>query len=197
MIYRHFALTPVSTGGTTELPVSLADVKAACRLSSTGTDEDSFLSGKILTAARVIEGASNRAMLRKQYDFVLDRAPGCGYIKLPVAPLVSVDSIVGIDTDGAETTLSTAAYTADTASEPGRVLLNSGYAWPSGLRDYAALRVRFTAGYSTQASGIPDPLRTAVEQFVAHLYEHRGDGSMEFPPVVERLLADFLLPEAS
>lgn len=194
---RHYAIALVSTGGSTELPVSLAAAKIACRLDSTSTGENDFLTGRILTAASVLERESNRAFLRKQYDLVLDRTPCESVLKMPIAPLVSVESIVGIDRDGTETPLSSDAYTVDTISEPGRVILNSGYSWPSGIRDYAGIRARFTAGYSSEAIGIPDPLRTAVEQFVASLYEHRGDGSMELPPVVERLMAEFMLPEAS
>lgn len=194
---RGYGLVPVSTGGTTELPVSLADLKDACRLDSTGTADDAFLSARCFTAAAILERESNRSFLRKQFDLTLDGAPCERYIKVPVSPLVSVQSIVGIDVDGAETTLSTSAYTVDVSREPGRILLNSGYSWPSGLRSYASMRVRLTAGYSTSESGIDDPLRTAIGQFVAHFYEHRGDGDIPVPQAVRDCMAEYLLPEAS
>ena len=35
--------------------------------------------------------------------------------------------------------------------------------------------VRFTAGYSTSSTGVPEGVKAEVKQLIAALYEHRGD----------------------
>lgn len=197
MIPRSWAISAVTTGATTEEMVSLADAKSVTRLDSTSTGDDAYLS-MLIPAGRVyMEIGGNIATLRRQYDMVMDAVPGGDALKIPKTPLVSVDQVVGINSTGGETALSTDAYAVDVVSKPGRLLLNPGYSWPTGLREYAGFRVRFTAGHSTAAAGIPDPLRLANLQYIAHFYEHRGDGDAPLPPSVEELLGDFYMPEAS
>lgn len=193
---EYQAIAPVSTGGTTEEVVSLAEAKLATRLDSTSTGEDGLLSMFIGTGRADIEREGNISLLQKQFDLVRDCVPSRNYLKIPMSPLVSVDAVVGIDSTGGETALSTDAYTIDRVSQPGRLILNSGYSWPSGIRDVAGFRVRFTAGHSTSADGVPDPLRVANLKYVAHLYEHRGDGNAPYPSDIFETIAQFMFPEA-
>lgn len=192
----HWALQAVSTGGTTEEPVSNADALATLRLESSSTEE---LTGYIAAARLKLEKRSRRAFLRQQFDYAVDRIPLDGILKLPLAPLVSVESITGYDVDGTPTVMSSSEYVVDTLSEPGRVALNQGASWPSNLRDTNGLIVRFTAGYSTGAAGVPMPIIEALKQLLVTMYEHRGEGVGEIPvpPLVDFLLEDFVLEDVA
>lgn len=196
-VAQRWALAPVSTGGTTELPVSLADLKQAMRIDvTTSTGEDDLISGYGRTAAARLENEYRVVVLRKQFDLALDLPPAEPVVNLPMSPLVSVDRISSIDRDGVETAMSSSGYYVDAISQPGRVGLMPGFSWPSSLRDAAGLVIRFTAGASTSASGVPDPMATAVKQLAAFLYERRGDEPSELPRQIHDLMADYLVPEA-
>lgn len=193
----HFALTPVSTGGSTFEPVTLEEAKRSLRIDPTVTDDDDDIARLIRTARTKIENAYRQIIPRREFDFFLDASPCDRVIRLPFGPLASVTSIVGFDRDHVETTVSSSAYYADTASLAGRIVLNSDASWPSNLRDANGIRCRVILGHSTSAAGVPDPMRDAVLQLVAFLYEHRGEGAGAFamPPQVDELMAEYYIPE--
>lgn len=195
----HWALQPVSTGGTTEEPVSVADAKLALRIDSTSTQDDGLIAGLITAARTKLENRTRRLFLRRQMDYALDRTPLACAFKLPCAPLVSVESVTSYDTDNAATVMPSTGYLVDTLSEPGRVALNSGGSWPSGIRDTNGIVVRFTAGYSTAAAGVPTPLIEAIKQLMVTMYEHRGEGVGEIPipPLVDLLIEDYILEDVA
>lgn len=203
----HWAVVPVSTGGSTGELVTAAELRPHVRLGALTTEaldiaEDNVLEGKIAAAVRRLEGRLQRDFLRKQYDAVIDRFPcDASPIRLPRWPLVSVQSVTSYDRDGVATVLSTAAYFVDTYSEPGRLCLNSGYTWPSSTRDQVGGVIRFTAGHGTDALGVPDPLLEAVRKLATELYETREAASLgnsvnePLPYGVEELVGEFERPE--
>ncbi len=156
-----------------------------------------------IPAARVkIERRTERSLLRNVFDQAISRFPCDGSpIRLLRSPLVSVASVTSYGTTGGATVLSTDAYFVDTYSEPGRLCLQSGYTWPSGTRDQVAGVIRFTAGYSTDASGIPDPLKEAVRKLATELYENREASSLgnsvnePLPYGIEELVQDYIFVE--
>jgi uncharacterized phiE125 gp8 family phage protein len=54
----------------------------------------------------------------------------------------------------------------------GRVRLKSGYTWPTH-RGFASLIIEFKVGYGDAASDVPDGLKQALLQLVAHFYTER------------------------
>jgi uncharacterized phiE125 gp8 family phage protein len=197
----HIAIVPVSTGSSTGVVLSAADLRDHLRLPT--STEDALLEGKIAAALRKIESRIEGPLLRAQYDQAIDRFP-CGLepILLRRSPGVSVDRVTSYGTTGGATVLSTDAYFLDTYSVPPRLCLNSGYTWPTGTRKYVAGVIRFTAGYSTSASsGIPDPLVEAMKKLATELYENREASSLgnsvnePLPFGVEELLSEFVQPE--
>lgn len=89
-------------------------------------------------------------------------------IDLPMPPIVSISSIKTYDRSNTVSTLSTAAYTLDTA---GRVYLNNGYNWPTDLRDQNSVAIRYTAGWGYTA--IPLPIKNAIRMYTAAMYDCR------------------------
>ncbi|NIP96558.1 MAG: hypothetical protein GWO24_25240, partial [Akkermansiaceae bacterium] len=83
-------------------------------------------------AARTLaEQVQGRALITQTWDLTLDGWPAKGYFELPRAPLQSITSIKYYDEDDTEATVDSGTYFVDIASEPGRVVLNSGESWPS------------------------------------------------------------------
>lgn len=197
----HWAVSPVSTGGSTQEPLSVDEMRLHLRVGS--DTDDVTIAAKLKSARARIEGRTSRRYIRQQLDLGVDRFPCDGSpIRLPVMPLVSVDRITYYDTDGTSQDFGSSGWFVDTFSEPGRVCLKSGYAWPTGVRDQLAGVLRFTAGYTTNpAQGIPDPLIEAQRKLATELYENREAASLgnsmnePLPYGLEELLSDYVLPE--
>jgi uncharacterized phiE125 gp8 family phage protein len=196
----HWGLAAVSTGASTDEPLSVADLRGHIRF---GSDTDDFVIAQKITAARQrIERRTLRACLRAQFDLAFDRFPCDGRpIRLPRLPLVSVDTVTSYSLTGTPTVMSSSGYFIDAYSEPGRLCLKSGYTWPTATRDQVGGVIRFTAGYSTTpASGIPDPLVEAIRKLVTEHYENRevvaiGNIVSTLPLGYDEMLSEYLLPE--
>ena len=201
----HVAIVPVSTGTSTDEPVSVGSLLAHLRLgtSSEASAADQVLVAEKNTAARKrIEARTERSLLRNPFDQAIDRFPGDGSpIRLLRSPLVSVASVTSYNTTGGATVLSTDAYYVDTFNEPGRLCLHAGYTWPTATRGALGGVIRFTAGYSTDAAGIPDPLKEAVRKLATDLYENREASSpgtsvpAPLPFGIDDLIQDYIFVE--
>lgn len=191
-------------------PVSEDDMKDHLRL--TGLDvQDALLQAAIDGATQYFQDATRQQLVTASYAWKFDAFPGagippswaagrCGRIVhaddlaliVPLPPLVSVASIQYLDTTGASQTLSSAAYTVDTASKPGRIVLNQGYAWPATIQQANAVTVTFTAGYGS-ASSVPPLLRQGIKLLAAHWYENReaaSDRKFEALPMALQSIID-------
>lgn len=184
-------------------PISLAEVKAHCRISI--DDDDGLLAGYILAARQHLEGETRRAFLTQTWDLTLDccwpRERIGGQLKrrivLPRPPVQSVTSIKYIDTNGVEQTLAADQYKL-AKSGTGEWLIEPAYGvtWPSVRNEMAAITVRFVAGYGGATTGnLPEPLRQAMLLLVGHFNENReavaaGDFT-ELPLAVSSLVFPF------
>jgi len=154
-----------------EEPITLAEAKAQCRIDS--DDEDALLTGYIRAARRVAERISRRALITQTLELVLDGFPAHREIELPRPPLQSVVSVTYTDRDENEHALDSGSYLVDADSEPGRIVLKSGYSWPSDtLQSANGVRVRFVAGYGG-AEDVPEEYKLGVKLLVGHYYENR------------------------
>jgi hypothetical protein len=78
-----------------------------------------------------------------------------GEIKLKRPPLVSVQDIWFIGTDGRPRTLNPGQdFVVDVASQPGRIRPIPYTVWPLTLHVPAAVAIRFTAGYAPNSDGV-------------------------------------------
>lgn len=144
-------------------PVSLEDMKNYLRVDV--TDDDVLISNLIKTARDYIERITNRSIVLKRYEYILDDFPN-GHIQLPRPPLVSVEQLTYKTIDGTEMLYSD--YIVDVEGEPARIIAPNG--WPSeSLYPVNAVKVTYQAGYSQ----IPESLKHAIFMLVAHWYENR------------------------
>lgn len=165
------------TASTNE-PVTLTEAKLWLRLDEHDVTEDPLITSLVTRARQRWEDVSQRAALVQTFDYAMDDTPRYD-VTLPKAPLVSVTSIKGYQTTDADDSgglaMSTSGYYVDTISEFGRVMPLSAFTYPTATREINATIIRFTAGYSTSSTGVPEDVKTEIKQLVASLYEHRGD----------------------
>jgi uncharacterized phiE125 gp8 family phage protein len=93
--------------GPAELPITLADARAQCRVTS--TSEDARLLAMIYAATEWGENLTARRLITQTWDLYLDAFP-CDEIRAPYAPLRSVTSISYVDLAGVTQTLATSEY---------------------------------------------------------------------------------------
>ena len=199
----------------TSEPVSLQEAKTHLRVDY--SDQDIEISSLISAARSYCEQFQHRAYVSQQWQLVLDsfpdgRPPSSLYalyshapvsyrdfkdhIIIPLAPVISIDSVKYYLTDNTEMTMTPSTqYFVDNVSEPGRICLPYMVPWPmTVLRPENGVIINFTAGYSpvTACPFLPQ-LKAAILLMIGHLYEHREEvtsGAMlsNIPTGVEALL---------
>ena len=137
----------------------------------------------IAAARESCEEYQNRAYLTQTWELWLDCWPPI--ITIPRPPLQSIESIKWYDTANVEHTIEAADYFADVNSEPGRVLMNPGKSWPSGIRPASGICITFKAGH-TEAAKVPRRVRQAILLLVAEWYLNREATSLTGKGGVEK-----------
>lgn len=194
-----YVITPAST-----YPVSASELKAFLRV--TGSDDDTMIANMIAAATDAVEQFIGRKLIATTMGLWLDGfgqfddeaflalgegihdgseqqfMRGCSEIYLPINPVASVTSIKTYDKANTESTLSSSAYSLDTN---GRIYLNSGYSWPTDLRDKNAVLVTYVAAYSS----VPASIKQAVTALAAQMYECRG--ACDMPDTCKAMLAQY------
>lgn len=154
-----------------EEPVTTSEAKSHLRIDI--ADDDTLISGYITAARLMVEDAMRVKLITQTWDFLLDKWPGSGCIKLPYPPLQSVTSIKYYDEDDTEYTFSTSSYRVSTKSFPGRIVLRDSAAWPSTtLREVEGIAIRAVVGYGS-ASAIDERVKNCIKLLVGEMYENR------------------------
>lgn len=182
------------TSAPAEEPVSLAELKAWCRVDF--DNDDALLTSLGVAARGMVERLCGRQLVTASWRLTLDTFPYPGgwqfleapslfpdpnQILLPKAPLQSVASVEWYDFGNTLNTLATTVYDVDAAHDPGRIMLAMGQVWPVVRLRPAAVRVNFTAGYGA-ASAVPEEFKMAIRFAVNFWYENRGEEAKELPP---------------
>lgn len=151
-------------------PLTLAEVKAYCRVDSSA--EDSLITSMLYAATAAAEKETGRSLLPQVWDLTLDKFPSA--FELTRAPVVGVVSIIYTDTTGASQTLDPSMYVLDTSDGFGTAYVVPTFSteWPSTQEQINAVRVRYSAGY-TDAATVPEPIKNWIKAQVAAMYENR------------------------
>ena len=120
-------------------------------------------------------------------------------INLGTFPVNSITSIVYVDTNGANQTLSVNDYVLDTFSKPAQIVLAYDKNWPAVRNQPNAVTVTFQAGFTGNTSPvtnvIPKALRQAMLLTITDLYENRGaigsKQNYEIPIMAQYLMAPY------
>jgi len=180
--------------------VTLAEAKAHLRIEPDFTGHDATLTTFALAATQWVENETRQQLVTRQYRLTLDAFPQCREIKLPRAPLQSVESVKYLY-GGSDQSLDASAFTADpSGSKPGRITLNAGYAWPHADDAANAIRVTFNTGYGI-AADVPQILKQCVLLMTGHFFENREaaiDRRIDtIPLAVESIILQHAFPEAA
>lgn len=189
------------------LALDLTKTKAYLRVD--GTDEDTVIQTMISAATRIIEDYLSLKVISQTCDVIMDQFPMThnelwfdGTQELPISavtsmkrnivmPIGNVTSIVSFKTysDDTEFTHTLSDYIFDTDGKLCRFALKLGGFWPvTILRGLNGIKVRVVAGW-TDETAVPQDISQAIKEFVAHMYENRGDQKeMVMPPHVSALL---------
>jgi uncharacterized phiE125 gp8 family phage protein len=176
-----------------EEPVTDAEVTGHLRISGGG---DPLIAALIITARQRAELYTELAFISRSFGVYLDKFPS-GALRIPCAPLVSVESVKYFDGNNVEQTLDPSSYYVDSKSKPGRIAPVSS--WPATYARPNAVSIEVTAGFGTIVN-VPQVIKQAMLLMIGDMYENREEtstgsnmaGSM-MPITAEMLLRPFRL----
>lgn len=134
-----------------------------------GSYDDALIDVDLASAVEVVERGAGVGFFGATWEWTADAFPD-GDIELDFGPIFSVTSIIYIDADSAEQTLSSGAYTFDGAPNLGAISVVDS--WPETAEQANAVRVLFVAGRGI----IPAPISRAVRMMMATGYDDRENG---------------------
>lgn len=162
----------LSEAGGGSFPVSLSDMKLHLKVEQDA--DDTLITTLISAATSYCQDFQHRAYITQTRIDNYDRFPRWFPVSYP--PLISVTSIVYIDTNGDQQTLAADQYRVDNVSEPGRITPAFSVSWPATRDVTNAVILTYSAGYG-DAVDVPTRVKAAIKLLVAHWYEHREDVS--------------------
>lgn len=154
--------------------VLLAEVKEHMRIDS--ADEDTYLSALVAASERMIEAVTGLSLISRTYNLYtgdsIDRNKRS--VRMPVRPVIDINSIHIIGSDGSETLLPDSAYSLEKGLSP-TLSFNNSENWFSLLGPPAKLRINVMAGFGDNWNTVPANIRQALLLLITSLYFSRGD----------------------
>jgi len=192
--------------GPTQAPISRIEAKEHLRLDD--DVDDSQVRSYIQAATDWAENYTGRFLISRSCRMMLDGAREIeailwegtrtgpsnvtytDHIELAATPVLSVESVKYYSDDDTESTWAASNYYVDIYSEPAKIILRDGGTYPSDLRAANGIEINFTAGYGSSPNSVPEAIRVAILQYMAFLYEHRGDyeAGTQPPSIIRTLL---------
>lgn len=166
-------IVTASTGS----PITLESIKDHLRIERGETVYDDELRGMRSAAVEMAQNITGRKLMSETWRLHLDDWPDEEYIELPYSPLQTVGStgIVYTNSTSGSTTFGSTAWSADTVSEPGRIVLDNDEDWPTDiLHQNNPIAIDFDCGYSATSS-IPQSIIHACKLMIGHWFEQRED----------------------
>ena len=160
---------------TAALPV--AELRAHLRLGSgfelaAEASEDAALAGFLRAAIAAVEARTGKVLLTRRFRMRIEDWRDAEAQPLPLAPVLSVESVVIDDGYGLATTLPAADLRLVPDNQ--RPLLRPAGALLPVVPDRGFVTIVFTAGFGASWSAVPPDLAQAVILLAAQYYEDRG-----------------------
>lgn len=168
-------------------PFTIEEAKQHLRVDH--DDDDEIIEVYMAAATSAIDGPYGllkKAVIAQTWEVAFDAFP-TAEIRLPLMPLLTLDSVKYVDEAGDLQTVDPSAYEVDTFSDYGWVVPTDS--WPTPMATINAVTVRWTAGSTV----CPPDIRAAMLLMLGHLYQNReavgGAAAHEVPLGVKALCA--------
>lgn len=158
------------------MPVTMDEARAWLRLGA--ANEDALVERLIGAVTNMCEAFTGQWLLARDGAEVLTVRRQTA--RLAARPVVAVDMVARIDTDGDDVVLDPADYRVDIADGLAAVTV-------AGATDGTRLRVAYRAGMAEAAADVPAAIRHGMLRMVQHLYEARDDAKVDPPAAVAAL----------
>jgi uncharacterized phiE125 gp8 family phage protein len=152
--------------------------------------EDTLITNLLQSARQAAERYLNQALITQTITEKLDRLSS-PIIYLSVSPVISVSSFQYQDGNNVTQTFDSNYYVVDTFEKPARIALSSGKTWPTLYGNINDVTITYTAGYSTESSGVPAQIKQAILLMVTDAYDNRQDYVKKLPTASEYLLDQY------
>lgn len=176
-------------------PVTLAEARLQVKADDSVTADDTLITAQIVAARQLAENETGRSLITQTWRLTLDEFPD-GPIRLERPPLISVESVQYVDTNGVTQTMSASDYIVDTTHVHGEIALAYNESWPDTRDQRNAVTVNFTTGYG-DASAVPGAIKAAILLTIGDLYANRETsivGTIRTEnPAAKALLAPYCL----
>ncbi len=176
------------TTAAAEAVFNISDAKAWLKMDT--SEDDALISGLVSAATQMAQNYLSQAFVTQTITETFDawgdlQTPS--QLRLNIHPVISVTSILYVDSDGATQTLAANQYAADLYTK--RCVIEPAYnvTWPTLREQRNAVTVVYQAGYGA-ASAVPEDIKTALKLIVADMYENRTDGIRRLPTASKYIL---------
>ena len=167
---REIVWSGTAAVGSGEVGAAITTAQAKEHLRITHSDDDSYVEAITLVASEWCEDFQNKVYVQREVVDQCDAFPV--EFRPRRSPLISVDSIKYVDTNGTTQTLAASVYDVGIYKEPGRIALAYNQTWPDTRSEINAVTLTYQAGYVARAN-IPEEIKHAVKLMVGHLFENR------------------------
>ena len=150
-------------------PLSLEEAKTFLRVET--SDDDGLIAALIAAARLHIESQTQLALITQSWRLAFDCWPRHGRIAVRPGPLKAVNAARVFDLGDNARAVDTRAFVPDFGAS---VLAFMPWSVPRTTRFAAGIEIDVTVGFGNAATDVPEPLRHAIRQLVAHWYDNRG-----------------------
>lgn len=161
--------TPALITAPADLPITLAEAKAHCRVDY--TDDDAFITALIGAAVSHLDGYAGilgRCLVTQTWraDYI-----GFDNLRLPLRPVASVTSVNYTDEAGSAQTVLAANYQLVRDAFGAVILPAPDFSWPAVAK--TASPVSVTAVYGSSVADVPQAIKHAMLLMVGDMYRNR------------------------
>jgi len=169
-------------------PWTVSEVKNYLKVDTSA--DDTLITALITSSRHIAESYLNMALISQTIVERLDflNKP---IIYLSVSPVISFNSFRYYDNSNNLVTFSSDNYKVDTYAKPCRLALAFGKSWPTLYGNIDDVVLTYTAGFSTEPSGIPPQIRQAILMMIADTYDNREDYVKKMPTASQYLLDQY------
>lgn len=146
-----------------------ADAKDFLKVDTTA--DDTLIDNLIKAATQSCEIYTNRYFLDTLVTQYADK--WADIENLYKSPVSAITHIKYYDSDDSLQTLAGTVYLLDEVSQPARIGLKPNQSYPNIANRINAIEVKYTVGYGTAASSVPEAIRQAVLITIGNWYENR------------------------